>query len=120
MTSLHLRHIETFEIIPIGLAEFKLMWRQHIGTDGPEPSDSEKKSDLLTILLGNLRNELLWRATDPGLCIKFRDMIETQAARALFNWKRFPIHALGEAPPNEQGELVPASGSGSGYGAEEI
>ena len=90
--------MKNLESIPIGIAEFELMWREYIALGGLEPSDSEQKTDLLQILPENLISELLWRATDPGSYAQVRDMIEMQAARRLLNQKRLTTHAVGETP----------------------
>ena len=63
------------------------------------PSDEEKKSDLLNILPGTLRESLLWRATDPGPYTRFRDMVRSQAARSLLQQQRLPLHRVEESLP---------------------
>ena len=81
------------------------MWKEYTALGGPSSSVSEKKSDLLQVLPEGLRHELLWRASDLGSYIQFRDMIDLQAAKTFLSRRKLPIHALGEgsAPTQDQG-----------------
>ena len=42
--SLHIWQIKNLESVPIGIAEFELMWREYIATGGPESSDNEQRA----------------------------------------------------------------------------
>ena len=76
--------IKNIESVAIGIAEFELRHKEYADAGGTSlPSDDEKKSDLLNILPGELRESLLWRASDPGDFARFRDMVRGQAARSL-------------------------------------
>ena len=106
MKMLHTRTIKNLETVPIGIAEFELQIKEYVECGGTEPTNEEKKSDLLRILPEHLQDNLLWRATDPGPYIQFRDMIKAQAARTLLNRRRLPIHTVAEAsPPSQDDEM---------------
>ena len=62
------------------------------------PDEQEKKTDLLNILPAALKENLLWRAADPGPYIRFRDMVRSQAARSLMMQRRLPLHKV--EPPH--------------------
>ena len=66
--SLHLRQIKNLENVAVGIAEFENKLNEYVEAGGPEMKDEEKKADLLAILPEGLRENLLWRATDPGDC----------------------------------------------------
>ena len=72
MKSLHLKPIKNLESIPIGIADYELKLQEYQDIGGTIPTDSERKDDLLNILPSELRDNLLWRATDRG------DYIATQ------------------------------------------
>ena len=107
MKMLHTRTIKNLETVPIGIAEFELQIKEYVECGGTEPTNEEKKSDLLRILPEHLQDNLLWRATDPGPYIQFRDMIKAQAARTLLNRRRLPIHTVAEASPPSQDDEMP-------------
>ena len=87
------------ESVAIGIAEFELRFKEYAEIGGNMPDDEEKKSDLLNILPGALRESFLWRATDPGPYIRFRDMVRSQAARSLLQQQRLPLHRVEESLP---------------------
>ena len=97
MKTLHLRPIRSLEQVPIGISEFELKIKEYIDVGGTSPTESEMKADLLHILPESLRDNLLWRATDPGPYSRFRDMVRSQAARTLLNRQRLPVHAVGDS-----------------------
>ena len=106
MKMLHTRTIKNLETVLIGIAEFELQIKEYVECGGIEPTNEEKKSDLLRLLPEHLQDNLLWRATDPGPYIQFRDMIKAQAARTLLNRRRLPIHTVAEAsPPSQDDEM---------------
>ena len=92
MKTLHLKPIKNLESVPIGIAEYDLKMKEYNEAGGTLPSENEMKNDLLNILPESLRDNLLWRATDPGPYTRFRDMILAQAARTLLTRKRLPVH----------------------------
>ena len=91
----------------IGIAEFELRLKEYAELDGAMPSDEENKSDLVNILPGALRESILWRATDPGPYIRFRDMVRSQAARSLLQQQRLPLHRVEDQAPSEESEEEP-------------
>ena len=99
MKTQHLKPIKNMESVAIGIAEFEFRLKEYAEIGGTMPDDEEKKSDLLNILPGALRESLLWRATDPGPYIRFRDMVRSQAARSLLQQQRLPLHRVEESPP---------------------
>ena len=96
MKTVHLRPIKSLENVAIGIAEFELRLKEYGELGGVIPDDDEKKTDLLNLLPGALRESLLWRATDPGPYIKFRDMVRSQAARSLLQQQKLPLHRIEE------------------------
>ena len=107
MKMLHTRTIKNLETVLIGIAEYELQIKEYVECGGIEPTNEEKKSDLLRILPEHLQDNLLWRATDPSPYIQFRDMIKAQAARTLLNRRRLPIHTVAEASPPSQDDEMP-------------
>ena len=106
MKTHHLKPMKNLESVAIGIAEFELRLKEYAELGGAMPSDEEKKSDLLNILPGTLRESLLWRATDPGPYTRFRDMVRSQAARSLLQQQRLPLHRVEDqnSPPNRSDE----------------
>ena len=64
--SLHLKPIKNLEGVAIGLAEFENKIHEYVEAGGKPYDDGELKSDVLAILPQELRENLLWRASDPG------------------------------------------------------
>ena len=59
---------------------------EYVKAGGPEPPDSELKSDLLRILPKEIRELLLWHSTDVGVsCQRFRDTFLAQTAAVPMN-----------------------------------
>ena len=104
MKTQHLKPIKNLESVAIGIAEFELRLKEYAELGGAMPSDEEKKSDLLNILPGALRESLLWRATDPGPYIRFRDMVRSQAARSLLQQQRLPLHRVEDQTSPEESD----------------
>ena len=93
LRTIHLRPIKNLESLNVGIAEFENKHQEYVeagGTDvrGPE----EKKADLLAVLPEQLRENLLWRATDEGTYEQFKAMVQGQAAKVLLNRRRLPVH----------------------------
>ncbi len=65
------------------------------------------KSDLLAVLPTDLREALLWKASDEGPFYKFRDMVLTQNAKILMNRRRLPIHAVQEENEEDNEDVKP-------------
>ena len=103
MKTQHMKPIKNMESVAIGIGEFELRLKEYAEIGGTMPDDEEKKSDLLNILPGALRESLLWRATDPGPYTRFRDMVRSQAARSLPQQQRLPLHRVDE-PHQDQDE----------------
>ena len=98
--------IKNVETVAIGIAEFELRYKEYGEAGGTLPTDQGQKADLPNILPAELREGLLWRATDPGSFARFRDMVRPQAARSLLSRRRLPLHNVGDerAPRREEPE----------------
>ena len=81
-----------------GSPRLELTLKEYAEIGGTIPDDEEKKSDLLNILRGALRESFLWRATDLGPYTRFRDMVRFQTARSLLQQQRLPLHRVEELP----------------------
>ncbi len=96
--TLHLNPIKNLESVEEGIANFENTIHEYEQAGGTPFQDLELKSDLLAILPSDLRENLLWQATDDdpdkGTFPRFRDMVLTQAAKILMNRRRLPIHAV--------------------------
>ncbi len=92
--TIHLRPIKNLESITVGIAEFENKIAEYVDMGGREPHNDDKKADLLAILPEQLRENLLWRATDPGPFHEFRDMVQAQAAKVMLNRRRLPVHKV--------------------------
>ncbi len=100
---IHLKPIPSLEKVEEGVAEFENVLNEYIQVGGTPISAEEKKSDLLAVLPTELRETLLWRATDEGSFESFRDMVLTQCGKVLMNRKKLPVHAVDhERHANEQ------------------
>ena len=99
---LHLRQISSLEKVEEGVAEFDNTLQEYVLAGGTAPTKAERKSDLLAILPGEMRETLLWKASDDSEYEDFRDHVVAQTAKILLN-RRKPIHAV-EASPGPQGE----------------
>ncbi len=91
---LHLKPITSLDKVEEGVAEFENVMNEYVKAGGTAPGNEEMKSDLLAVLPTDLREALLWKASDEGPFYKFRDMVLTQAAKILMNRRRLPIHAV--------------------------
>jgi hypothetical protein len=78
MRSIHLKSIKNLEGVTVGITEFDNKVRDYVEAGGKAADDEERKNDLLAILPPDLRANLLWRATDPGPYVAFRDMVLAQ------------------------------------------
>ncbi len=92
---LHMRPIKSIEMVEQGIAEFENTMAEYFQVGGTRPKDPEMKADLLAILPAELRETLLWRATDDGPFVAFRDMVVSQAGKILMNRQKLPVHAVG-------------------------
>ncbi len=78
--------ITKLEDVETGIIEYDSMIRDYIACDGTPPNDLERKTDLLAILPSEIRESMLWRATDPDSSyVDFRDHIKTQTNHVLFH-----------------------------------
>ena len=81
-----MRPIKNLEAVEEGVNEFENTMAEYVKAGGPEPPDSELKSDLLRILPREIRELLLWHSTDVGVSFqRFRDTIVAQTAQVLMN-----------------------------------
>jgi len=102
---IHLKPIASLEKVEEGVAEFENVLNEYVQVGGTPVSNDEKKSDLLAVLPAELRETLLWRATDPGSFEGFRDMVLTQCGKVLMNRKRLHLHNVDhEKQQNEADE----------------
>ena len=90
---LHLKPIKNLEGIDEGVAEFENTLFKYAQAGGRPYSDEEMKADLLGILPSEIREDLLWHATDPNASFqRFRDTVTSQAAKVVLNRRRLPVH----------------------------
>ena len=94
--SLHLKPIKNLESVALGIAEFENKITEYVEAGGRKPDDKEMKDDLLALLPGDLRENLLWHATDPGDFATFRNMVQAQAAKVLLDRRRLPVHTVAD------------------------
>ncbi len=73
---MHLRPIKSLENVALGIAEFENKIAEYVEAGGRPLEPDEMKADLLAILPESLRENLLWRATDPGDFSKFKNMVQ--------------------------------------------
>ncbi len=106
---IHLKPIASLEKVEEGVAEFENVLNEYVQVGGTPISNDEKKSDLLAVLPAELRETLLWRATDAGSFEDFRDMVLTQCGKILMNRKKLHVHNVDhekqqdEADEDEEG-----------------
>ncbi len=100
---LHTRQIRNLEGVAIGLAEFENKLQEFTDLGGPAPEDADKKSDLLAILPQEMKELMIWRATDPlEPYQQFRDRVQTQTAQILLNRKKLPVHAVQQEEEDDE------------------
>ena len=109
--SIHLRQIPSLEKVEEGVAEFDNILQEYVLAGGTAPTKAERKSDLLAILPGDLRETLLWKASDESEYEDFRDHVVMQTAKILLN-RRKAIHAVESSPvaPGCRGPWGPGRG----------
>ena len=111
--TMHLRPIKSLEAVNEGIAEFENLIAEYEQAGGTPFQDLELKADLLAIIPGELRENLLWQASDNEPFTKFRDMVINQAAKVMLNRRRLPVHNV-DADTND------AHDDDSGIGFNEI
>jgi len=83
---LHTKPIRSLEAVEEGVASFENTMQEFVKAGGPEPPESELKSDLLRILPKELRELLIWHSTDINVSFqRCRDTIVHQTAQVLLN-----------------------------------
>ena len=111
VTAIKAKAITNLESIHIGITHFENKLQEYEDAGGPVTPDAEKKSDLLHVLPGDIRELLCWRAGDFNIDYQtFRDMITTQTSTILLHRKKLPLHLVAqpEQPSSEdevQGDL---------------
>ena len=100
---LHTRLIKSLEAIEEGVAVFENAMAEYACAGGRESTDAELKSDLLRILLREIRETLLWHSTDVGVSFqRFRDTVVAQTAAVLMNrGSSRAVHAVDNMPEEE-------------------
>ena len=101
---IHLKPIASLEKVEEGVAEFENVLNEYVQVGGTPVSNDEKKSDLLAVLPAELRETLLWRATDPGSFEGFRDMVLTQCGKVLMNRKRLHLHNVDHGKQQDEAD----------------
>ncbi len=103
---LHTKQIRNLEGVAIGLAEFENKLQEFTDLGGLAPEDADKKSDLLAILPQEMKELMIWRATDPEEPYqKFRDRVQTQTAQILLNRKKLPLHAVQQEEEDDEDDF---------------
>jgi len=85
---LHPKPIPTLEKVEEGVAEFENTIDEYIKAGGTPFNDTELKSDLLAVLPAEIRDALLWKATDSGPFEGFRNLVMAQTAKILMNRRK--------------------------------
>ena len=89
------RQIRGLEKVEEGIAEFETLLRDYHEAGGTKIEDGEKKSDLLAILPVEIREHLLWYATDSNRSfLEFRDLVLTQTNKILHTRRKLPTHGM--------------------------
>ena len=100
--------ISKLEDVEMGIVNFDSLIRDYVACDGSPPNDLEKKTDLLDMLPNEIRENLLWRATDSSKTYEeFRDHIKVQANHVLYHRGKFKgqINSVEQgAAPQEYGD----------------
>ncbi len=107
--ALHTKKIKDLDVIDEGIAEFDNTINEYLQVGGVAADPEELKSDLLNILPGALRENLLWQASDTSKTYEqFRDMILLQAAKISLNRPQRGVHNLEDEShePENIGNLV--------------
>ena len=99
--------ISKLENVEAVIVNYDSLIRDYIACDGRAPTDAEKKTDLLDILPGEIRENLLWRATDPDKTYEqFRDHIKAQTNHVLYHRGKLRGHvnAVEQTVDAQQGQ----------------
>ncbi len=93
--TMHLRPMRNLDGVEEGIAEFENLLKECGDAGGTPFGEEEKKADLLAILPSEIKEHLLWHATDISKDFAaFRDIVLTQTAKILMTRKKLPIHAV--------------------------
>ena len=77
------------------MRSFENLLREYHEVGGTRIEDAEKKSDLLAVLPVEIREHLLWHATDRNRSFpEFRDLVLTQSNKILHTRRKLPTHGL--------------------------
>ncbi len=105
------RQIKGLEKVEEGIAEFETLLRDYHEVGGTRIEDAEKKSDLLAVLPVEIREHLLWHATDSKRSFdEFRDLVLTQINKILHTRRKLPTHGIVDHESNEDGndqDIIP-------------
>ena len=78
-------HIQRVEDVANGITRFDNIIREYVDAGGTRPGDKELKSDLLDALPNEIREHILWRATDNSDYASFRNHVRSQAHTVLYH-----------------------------------
>ena len=82
----HPPRINKLEDVEMGITNFDSLLRDYVAVGGSPPNDLEKKSDFLSMLPGEIRDNLIWKSNDPTKSYEeFRDHVKAQANYVLFH-----------------------------------
>ena len=89
-----MKPISSLEKAEEGIAEFEHVHNEYVLAGGTLPSNEERKTDLLAVMPGEIREALLWKANDPGPFHLFRDMIILKANQLLLHRRRLQVNSV--------------------------
>ncbi len=103
--------INKLEDVESGITAYDNLIREYIACDGTAPTPTEKKTDLLDMLPLEIRENLLWRATDPNKSYEeFRDHIKGKANHVLYHRGKSRSQVNAVEHPMETPEQVNVNG----------
>ena len=94
--------IKSLADVPTALTRFQNLVREFEDAGGDRPPDSSLKSDLFEMLPGQLRDQLLWHASDPTWSFqKFKDHVSTTAERVMHYSSKLPVNVVEQQHDNK-------------------
>ena len=89
--------MKNLEHVQMGVTKFENLVRRFEDAGGERMSDAIRKTELLDLLPEEMRDHVLWHATDPKANYRaFRNHVVMQSAKILLHRRRLPVHGLDE------------------------
>ena len=97
--------ISKLEDVEMGIINYDSLLRDYVAVGGSPPNDLEKKSDFLDMLPSEIRENLIWRSTDPSKSYEeFRDHVKAQANHVLYHRGKLKGQVNSVVTPQSQPE----------------